>query len=130
MQAINRTDLPVAIEGNGVDFRTDRFGDMSVAWVRLPAGTDLRPALAGLPDDLCPCPHWGYVFKGRFVIRYADHEETLNAGDAFYMAPGHVPVFLEDTEMFELSPAEQLRAVLEVVNANASRLDEQLWAQR
>jgi len=64
------------------------------------------------------------------VIHYADHEETVRAGDAFYMAPGHVPVFLEDTEMFELSPADQLRAVLDVVNANASRLDDQLWEHR
>jgi quercetin dioxygenase-like cupin family protein len=70
------------------------------------------------------------VFKGRFVIRYGDHEETVSAGDAFYMAPGHVPAFLEDTEMFELSPADELKAVLDVVNANAACLDEQLWAQR
>lgn len=106
------------------------WGDLQVEFETFPAGLDTGPLLEGLPGDACPCPHWGYVFKGRFVIRYADHEETVRAGDAFYMAPGHVPVFLEDTQMFELSPAEQLRTVLEVVNANASRLDEQLWAQR
>jgi hypothetical protein len=106
------------------------WGDLQVEFETFPAGLDTAPLLKGLPGDACPCPHWGYVFKGRFVIRYADHEETVTAGDAFYMAPGHVPVFLEDTEMFELSPAEELRAVLEVVNANAARLDEQLWAQR
>lgn len=64
------------------------------------------------------------------MIRYAAHEQTVTAGDAFYMAPGHVPVFVEDTEMFELSPADELRAVLRVVNANAARLDEQLWERR
>lgn len=75
-------------------------------------------------------PALSYAFKGRFVVRYADTKRPWPPGDASYMAPGHAPVFLEDTEMFELSPAEELRAVLEVVNANAARLDEQLWAQR
>lgn len=106
------------------------WGDLQVEFETFPSGLDTGPLLKGLPGDACPCPHWGYVFNGSFVVRYADHEETVRAGDAFYMAPGHVPVFLEDTEMFELSPAEQLRAVLEVVNANAARLDEQLWTQR
>ncbi len=106
------------------------WGDLLVEFETFPAGLDTTPLLKGLPGDACPCPHWGYVFKGRFVVRYADHEETVSAGAAFYMAPGHVPVFLEDTEMFELSPATALREVLEVVNANAAALDESLWEQR
>ena len=44
MTAIARTDLPVAIEGDGVEFRTDRFGDQNIAWVRLPAGALARDA--------------------------------------------------------------------------------------
>ena len=83
MQTITRTDLPVAIEGNGVDFRTRRFGDMNVAWVRLPAGADLRPALAGLPGDLCPCPHWGYMISGRLARHGKDGVTTYEAGQAF-----------------------------------------------
>lgn len=114
-----------AIPEGGVD-----WGELQVEFESFPAGLDTGPLLEGLPGGACPCPHWGYVFKGSFVVRYADHEETVRTGDAFYMAPGHVPVFLEDTEMFELSPADELRAVLDVVNANASRLDEQRWAQR
>ena len=106
------------------------WGDLQVEFETFPAGLDTAPLLKGLPGGACPCPHWGYVFKGRFVVRYADHEETVESGHAFYMAPGHVPVFVEDTEMFELSPAHELRAVLDVVNANAARLDEQLWEQR
>ena len=42
-----------------------------------PPGSTPRPLLRGLPGDACPCPHWGYVFTGSFVIRYADHEETV-----------------------------------------------------
>ena len=25
------------------------------------------------------------------IVRYADHEEVCEAGDAFYMPPGHAP---------------------------------------
>jgi hypothetical protein len=67
------------------------------------------------------------VFRGSFVIRYADHEETVSAGDAFYMEPGHVPMFIEETEMFEVSPAKELAAVMEVVTANAGELEGVPW---
>ncbi len=112
MQAIERTDLPVAVEGDGVDFRTDRVGDMSIAWVRLPAGADLRPALDGLPDGLCPCPHWGYMISGRLQMHGTDGSSTYSAGQAFYWAPGHAPVALEDCEYVDFSPSEELEAVL------------------
>jgi hypothetical protein len=95
------------------------WGDLLIEFETFPAGLDTAPLLRGLPGDACPCPHWGYVFRGSFVVRYADHEETVSAGDAFYLEPGHVPVFLEETVMFEVSPAAQLRAVMEVVTANA-----------
>ena len=87
------------------------------------AGWDTAPVVKGLPDDACPCPHWGYVFKGKVLVRYDDHEETLEAGDAYYMAPGHVPLFLEDTEILSVSPVDELRDVLEVVEANTAALE-------
>ena len=52
---------------------------------------DLAPMLKGLPGGNCSCPHWGYVLKGRIIVRYDDHEEVFEAGDAFYMPPGHTP---------------------------------------
>jgi hypothetical protein len=48
--------------------------------------------LKGFPDDRCQCPHWGYVFKGKLTWRFADQEEVFEAGDAFYVPPGHTPV--------------------------------------
>ncbi|MGY1711160.1 hypothetical protein ACI8AC_16800 [Geodermatophilus sp. SYSU D00758] len=112
MQAIDRADLPVAIEGDGVEFRTDRFDDMSIAWVRLPAGADLRPALAGLPGDLCPCPHWGYVIRGRLVMHGKDGSTAYEAGQAFYWAPGHAPEAVTDCEYVDVSPSQQLGEVV------------------
>jgi hypothetical protein len=34
----------------------------------------------------------GYVLKRRLTYRFADHDETVQAGDAFYLPPGHIPV--------------------------------------
>ena len=48
--------------------------------------------MKGLPDDRCHCPHWGYVLKGRLTFRFADRDEVFEAGDAFYLPPGHVPL--------------------------------------
>src|SRR5688500_10349009 len=38
--------------------------------------TDMAPLLRGLPDDVCPCEHWGYVVRGRVTFTFADHEEV------------------------------------------------------
>ena len=45
--------------------------------------TDMAPLLRGLPDDVCPCEHWGYVVRGRVTFTFADHVEVFEAGDAF-----------------------------------------------
>lgn len=58
MTGIARADAPIAIEGDGVELRMREVGgDMTAAFVRLPEGADLRPALAGMPGDRCQCPH-------------------------------------------------------------------------
>jgi hypothetical protein len=112
MRAIARTDLPMAIEGNGVEFRAGPAGENTIAWVRLPAGADLRPALEGLPGGLCQCPHWGYMISGRLVMHTADGDSTFRAGEAFYWAPGHAPEAVEDCEYLDVSPTEELGVVV------------------
>jgi hypothetical protein len=96
------------------------WGEMTAGFAEFPEGFDISPQLRGLPDDLCPCPHWGYVISGSFVVRYKDREETIKTGDAYYMAPGHAPLYTEKTEVFEVSPTEELNRVIEVVVANMS----------
>ena len=63
MGAIKRDDVPVAIKDDNVEVRLSEVGDMTVSFIRFRQEADLGPALAGLPDDLCPCPHWGYMFR-------------------------------------------------------------------
>jgi len=84
---------------------------------------NLAPLLKGLPDDRCQCPHWGFLFKGKIVVRYADHEETITAGQAFYMAPGHTPEALEDCELVQFSPSNQMHDVIEVIRRNAQAME-------
>jgi hypothetical protein len=88
---------------------------MMLSFVRYPAGFDAGPMLRGFPGSYCPCPHWGTVLSGKFVVRYADREETFERGYAYYMSPGHTPPYLEDTEVFEVSRAAELRRVMEVI---------------
>src|SRR5437763_6924925 len=38
-----------------------------------------------------PVPSLGYVAKDRLRYRFADREEIFEAGDAFYLPPGHIP---------------------------------------
>ena len=55
-------------------------------------------------------------------MRYADHEETISAGEAFFLAPGHVPEALEDCEVVQFSPSAQLHEVIEVMRRNAQAM--------
>ena len=102
----------MAIEGGGIEFRTDHAGEQNIAWVRLPAGADLRPGLVGLPGDLCQVPHWGYMIKGRLVMHGVDGDETYEAGQAFYWPAGHAPEALEDCEYVDVSPTKGLETVI------------------
>lgn len=89
----------------------DRSADLdgyTVNFVTIKQTHDMAPLLKGLPGGNCACPHWGYVFKGRIIMRYDDHEETYEAGDAFYWSPGHAPEAEAGTELLQFSPAKEL----------------------
>jgi hypothetical protein len=91
--------------------RTGYLDGYTVNFVSIRQDHDLAPMLSGLPGGRCPCPHWGYVLKGRIIVRYADHEEVCEAGDAFYMPPGHTPAAEAGTELIQISPSDQLQEV-------------------
>ena len=83
---------------------------------------DATPLLKGLPGDRCPCPHWGYVLKGRITYRFEDHDEVVEAGDAFYLPPGPRPVVEAGTEFVQFSPTEQLDKVSGHMTETAKRM--------
>ena len=101
---------------------TPKLGDYTVAFETHKQDMDPGPLFAGLPDDRCQCPHWGVVISGKIVFRYADHDETYVAGDAYYGAPGHLPVLFADTELIEFSPTAALNETMQVIDANLTAL--------
>jgi hypothetical protein len=103
--------------------RSEQLGDYTVNFMTLRQDLDQSPFLKGLPDDRCPCPHWGYVTKGSLTFRFADHDEVFEAGDAFYIPPGHVGVSNEaDSEYVQFSPTDDLRVVDETIMRNLQQM--------
>jgi hypothetical protein len=112
MISINLEELPETLADANVEVRTAEVGEMTVGYFRLKAGVDLSPALVGLDGDLCPCPHWGYMLRGRVMMKTRDGEQVFEAGKPFYWGPGHAPVALEDAEYVDFSPTEEFAAVI------------------
>jgi hypothetical protein len=110
--------------GPVVDLRGD-LDAYTVTFTTLVEDIDATPFMKGLPDDRCQCPHWGYVIKGQMTARYADRKEVFEAGDAFYTAPGHIPVANEPgTEFVSFSPSEELRTAEAVMMKNMKAMQE------
>jgi hypothetical protein len=105
--------LPVALENGGICARAAAEGGMTLQYMQFPGGTDMTLPLRGLPGDMCPVPHWGYVLQGAVRTRYADgHEETTSAGEVYYWPSGHTVLFDVDTKFVEFSPAEEMGRVV------------------
>ena len=53
-------------------------------------------------------------------VRFTRHrvEEVFEAGDAFYVPPGHIPVVQAGTEVIQFSPSEELKKTEEVMQRN------------
>jgi hypothetical protein len=99
----------------------DRYEDVEgyrIQFIEFREAADGTPLLKGLPGDRCNCPHWGYVQKGRITYRFDDHDEVFEAGDAFYLPPGHIPIAEAGTELLQFSPSLELEAVSAAMLAN------------
>jgi hypothetical protein len=97
-------------------------GGWTVGFERYSADADLAPLFRGLPDDECQCAHMGYVVTGKLAFRSADGEEVFEAGDAYYVGPGHTPILHAGTEVVEFSPTEELHRTMEVVTRNMEQM--------
>ncbi len=105
--------LPVTMEAGPANMQSAAWGEMRSAYMRMGEGVDFTPTLKGLPDDLCQVPHWGYVLEGEINVRYTDgDEETIEAGQMYYLPPGHTVWFEEPTEFVEFSPRKGMDEVI------------------
>ena len=125
---ISKDDVPVKIDVPGAKARQQsNFGDvtgydqMGAEHFSFGAGTDITELLHGLEGNLCQCPHWGYVIRGKITAIYSDgQEETVSTSDLFYWPPGHSVRAEEDTDIVMFSPQKEhctvIDHILEKVN--------------
>jgi hypothetical protein len=119
----SKFDLPKTVDVDQLTVRETDWGDQHVSLIICHETLDIAPLLKGLPDDLCQCPHWGMILKGRKLVKYRDHDEVLNEGDAYYMSPGHSTVTDAGTEWIEFSPTRELEKTNEAVSRNLAAMD-------
>lgn len=119
MPKASRDTASESVTTDGLDVRLEHLeGGDSVCFESHTANADLADLFRGLPDDLAQLPRWGYVIKGKVGFRFADREETYEAGDAYYVPPGHTPVHHAGAEIVEFSPTEILGETIPVVMRN------------
>jgi len=112
-------DIRMEIPGAVIRQRTD-FGDVSgfegisAEYFTLSAGVDTTPLFQGLEGNLCQCPHWGFVLRGRITTTDAKGEqETVNANDLFFWPAGHNVRVDEDAEIIMFSPQREHTLVID-----------------
>jgi hypothetical protein len=108
----------------GTGFRSVQWGDLEVGYTETDAG-DHTALYVGLPGDVCPCPHYGYMLKGRLRCRYPGSEwpdEVAEEGDVYFFRAGHVLVYEEPSEVLELNPAYALQYMMDHIEQMAARL--------
>ena len=120
-----RNELPVMLQAGDASVRGAEWGEMRVALVSVPAGTDFGPLLKGLPHDRCQGPHWGYVLKGRLRIQYSQGEEVISGGDFYYLPPDHTGIAEEDTDFLEVVPPNLHQQFLDAARANLETMKAQ-----
>ena len=114
MPAYSQEQVPIEFDADVAQTRTVDHGGMTIAFERLSAGVETAPLFRGLPDDACQSPHWGYLIEGRLRVLSTDGtEESIVAGQAYYLPAGHNVVVEQDALVLEFSPTEDRARTME-----------------
>lgn len=90
------------------------FGKISGEYFSLSAGVDTTPLFMGLENNMCQCPHWGYLISGEVSTTNAEGvKEVVVANDLFYWPPGHNVKVNKDAEMVMFSPQKEHTQVID-----------------
>ncbi|MDX2056414.1 MAG: hypothetical protein SFV24_01320 [Gemmatimonadales bacterium] len=114
-----RMQIPGAVIRQRTGFGTmPGFGSISGEYFTLAAGVDTTPLFVGLEGNLCQCPHWGFVLRGRLTTTDArGAKETVAAGDLFYWPPAHNVAVEADAEIVMFSPERAHSEVIDHMRA-------------
>ncbi len=93
-----------------------------ISFLSILEDADMAALMKGLPNDQCPCPHWGYVTKGSLTFTFGERSETFDAGEGFYVAPGHTPSATAGTDFVLFTPAELAHEVDKQIMANLQQM--------
>lgn len=123
---VNKDAIPVTMQAPGMTMRAQpNYGNMTVSFNELPKGTDITPLLQGLAHNSCHCPHWGYIVDGALLINYDNGEsDLLQAGDVFYLPPGHTGIVQEDLTILDFSPTKEFNEVMEHIGKKMAEMTE------
>jgi hypothetical protein len=108
-------EIPGAVIRQRKEFGNARgYDKISGEYFTLSAGVDTTPLFQGLDGNLCQCPHWGFVLRGRITTTDAKGgQETVNANDLFYWPPGHNVRVDADAEIVMFSPQHEHTHVID-----------------
>ena len=81
-------EMPLELAAGELETRYVEYGDMAIRHARVPAGGDMAPLLAGLPDGT---------------------EETVSEGEVYHWAPGHTGVTENGVTFLEIGPCGPMR---------------------
>jgi hypothetical protein len=110
-----RLEIPGAVIRQRTEFGdVNGFDGISGEYFTLAAGVDTTPLFEGLEGDLCQCPHWGFVLRGRLTTTDASGaRETVQANDLFYWPAGHNVKVDADAEIVMFSPQREHSHVID-----------------
>lgn len=117
-----RMEIPGAVIRQRMDFGdATGLGAIGGEYFSLAAGVDTTALFEGLEEDLCQCPHWGFVLSGQLTTTdAAGAAETVTANDLFYWPSGHNVKVDADAEFVMFSPQEQHSQVIEHMRAKVN----------
>ena len=118
MPKVSKTSATQVEKAEGFEGRYQEVGGYTIGFETYTAHADMAPLFKGLPNDRCQSPHWGVVLKGKLTYHYADGDDVVTAGEAYYARPGHTPEIFPNTEVVEFSPTADLQKTMEVVRKN------------
>lgn len=120
MPKVSKASASSHVEVPGyTDAYEQEVGGWTVTIERNLTDMDMTPFFRGGPNDQCPANHLGYVLSGKLGIRRDDGvEETFEAGDAFVVEPGHIPIMYAGSEYVSFTPTEEAKEQTAVMMPN------------
>jgi hypothetical protein len=122
MPKVGKQEISDVLSAEGYEGRFAELDGYTVGFETYTADSDMAPLFKGLPDDRCQCPHWGVVLRGKLVYHYADGDDVIEGGQAYYAKPGHTPEIFAGTEVVEFHPTDELAKTVEVVERNLAAM--------